>query len=485
MRIPIDRLSEQPVYLQIRNHLHHSIESGALKPGDRLPSIRSLAQSIRVNKLTVIEAYSVLEGDGLIQARQGAGYYVKTPSLAVSPTPSTFDPQQEVIIPQGRSSPFAELYLASLEAQNRADKIDFSSGFPSVCDLEDLQRIARRAMKQVGETLFGYDYPQGQIRLRQQIVQLLIQQGLPVSPDNLIVTNGSKQALSLVMHHYLRPGDWVVTESPGYFGALAILENLGAKIIGIPMTGEGMNLALLQRYLEEYRPKLIYTVSTLHNPTGLTTSVAHRQQLLTLADRYQCPILEDNAYEGLNFEAVPAPIKALDRRDLVIYTSTFSKTLMPGLRVGYMVVTGKDYSALVERKLLQDLHNSTVSQAIVSEYLASGHYRRHLNKLRSHNLESRNVMVAAMERYFPGDVSWTIPKGGIFLWAHIPSYLSLAEVVRSAGDRGVLLAPGTPFFPGQGGYNALRLNFSHAPEIIEQGIAIVGDILHSRASRAS
>jgi len=190
-----------------------------------------------------------------------------------------------------------------------------------------------------------------------------------------------------------------VVETPTYHGALAILENLRAKVIGIPMMVEGMNLELLEQYLCSHRPKLIYTISTLHNPTGITTSQSHRQRLLALAEQYECPLLEDNAYEGLQFEALPPPIKSLDRHDWVIYISTFSKTLMPGLRVGYMVVTGKHYRPILEQKLLHDLHVSTVSQAIVSEVLASGHYRRHLNRLRTNNLQSRNAMLQALERF--------------------------------------------------------------------------------------
>lgn len=139
----------------------------------------------------------------------------------------------------------------------------------------------------------------------------------------------------------------------------------------------------------------------MHNPTGITTSQAHRRQLLQLAESYDCVILEDNAYEGLNFELVPAPIKALDRKDIVTYVGTFSKTIMPGIRVGYLVVTGQHYQPLVERKLLSDIHVSTVSQAIVSEYLASGHYRHHLAHLQTQHLQSRNAMLSALQRYFP------------------------------------------------------------------------------------
>ena len=476
MRIPLNRQSSQPVYLQIRDRIKRLIQSGTIQPGERLPSIRSLAKNVAVSPLTAIEAYSVLEGDGLIYARQGSGYYV-SPEAAPANSRATFAPPQDAIIQEQNDGGFFKQFTGSIQAQAQGGLIDFSSGFPRSESSDELRRIARRAMSGAND-LFRYGFPQGQLALRVQIAKLLVQQGLDVSPEELIITNGSEQALSLTLHHYLQPGDWVVVEAPTYHGALAILENLGAKIIGIPMTEQGMNLDLLRQYLHSHRPKLVYTISTLHNPTGLTTAQSHRSSLLALASQYHCPVLEDNAYEGLNFNLVPPPIKALDQEHLVTYIGTFSKTLMPGLRVGYMVVTGPSYRDILEQKLLHDLHVSTVSQAILSEYLASGYYRRHLIRLRSHNQRSRNTMLGALERYFPRQASWTVPQGGLFLWVHLPDELPLQTICQQARLQGVLVTPGAAFFPNQKGYCAMRLNFSLATEEIEKGISILGDLLH-------
>ncbi len=488
MRIPIERHSSKAVYLQIRDRLCRLIETGALQTGDKLPSIRSLAQSTGVNKLTVIEAYNVLEADGLVEARQGSGYFVSLAKIKCPDSAPKFAPPQDVIVSEQPPPPplikelkggsFFNLYIASVQARQQPGMIDLSSGFSLASGLEDLPRIARRAVKQVAGSLFNYDLPQGQLMLRQQISRMLVQQhGLEVTPEDLIITNGSKQGLSLVVHYYVKPGDWVIVESPTWHGMLSLLYNMGAKVIGIPMTAEGMNLELLEKNLYTYRPKLIFTVSTLHNPTGITTSQAHRRQLLQLAERYNCVILEDNAYEGLNFEPVPAPIKALDRKDIVTYVGTFSKTIMPGIRVGYLVATGQQYQPLVERKLLSDLHVSTVSQAIVSEYLASGHYRHHLAHLQAQHLQSRNAMLSALQRHFPPSASWTVPNGGTFLWVQLPAGLPLSEICQQALSRGVFVAEGTPFFPGQQGYPALRLNFTLSPEQIERGISMLGELL--------
>ncbi len=158
---------------------------------------------------------------------------------------------------------------------------------------------------------------------------------------------------------------------------------------------------------------------------------------------------------------------------------------MPGLRVGYLLATGKHYRPLLEQKLFHDLHVSTVSQAIVSEYLASGHYRRHLNHLRTSNLCSRNAMLQALERYFPQEATWTIPNGGLFLWVQLPDEVSLVTIARQAWQENVFVCPGMPFFPGQKGYNALRLNFSHTPETIDRGISILGKLLKKHLAKTA
>ncbi|HIK15071.1 MAG TPA: PLP-dependent aminotransferase family protein [Leptolyngbyaceae cyanobacterium M33_DOE_097] len=478
MRIPLDRKAEQPIYLQIRERVRRLITTGALKPGDRLPSVREMAREAQVNKLTVIEAYSVLEADGLIHARQGSGYFVnrEQSTAPLIESVSTFSPAQEVIIPKEVSG-FCQSYIASIYAHQRQGMIAFSGGFPPQFDSGDLARIARRAVSDVADSLFNYDLPQGQLTFRQQIAQMLVQRGLVVSADDLIVTTGSFQAIALATRYFIQPGDWVVVESPTYHGLLAILENLQARVIGIPMTPTGMNLELLECYLKSHRPKLIYTVSTLHNPTGITTSQLHRQQLLELARSYNCLVMEDNAYEGLNFEPVPPPIKAIDRDDSVIYVGTFSKTLMPGLRVGYMVVPERYYQPLLQQKLLDDVHTPTASQAIVSEYLASGHYRHRLTHLRGYLQRSRNAMLEALAEHFPAEASWTIPQGGLLIWVQVPDELPLEKICHQVEAKGILVAPGSIFFPDRKGYNAFRLSFTHSPEEIAWGISVLGQEL--------
>ncbi|MEL7084254.1 MAG: PLP-dependent aminotransferase family protein [Cyanobacteria bacterium J06597_1] len=486
MKILLDRQSDIPVYLQIREYLRDLIQSGTLRPGDRLPSIRKLAKESQVNKLTAIEAYSVLEGDGLIQARQGSGYFVEPP-IASSPVQSSkFNPDQTVTVMAHVKSTYYRACTDSIAARQTQMAIDLSCGIPSQEGLDDLKRIARRVSSRVTDDLFFYDYPQGRHELRLQIARLLAHIGLNSSPDNIVVTSGSMQGISIAFHHYLKPGDWAIVENPTFHGALAALSNMGAKIIGIPMAPDGMNLELLEQYLQSHQPKLIYTISNLHNPTGITTSREHKQRLLQLAQQYQCPVVEDNAYELLHFDGdVPLSIKAMDRHECVTYIGTFTKAIAPGLRVGYMVPPQQTHQALVENKLVRDLHSATLSQTIVSEYLASGYYRRRLSKLRSSNLHCRNLMLQAMERWFPSDVTWTVPQGGLFLWVHLPDRMSGEAVYQAAFERGVVVYPGNLFFADQQGYSAFRLSYSIQPDAIEPAVQIVGDILHDLMAQSA
>ena len=486
MKIPLDRQAKEPIYLQICDRIGHLIHNGGLPSGAQLPSIRKLAQTTKVNKLTVLEAYSRLEAEGLVQAKRGSGYFINPPELRVptlsSPLPpASFNPTQEVIIPGSGGNSFPEIYYATLHSRGQPDVVDFSRGEPQPFGIDDLRRIARRAMKD-SDLFFQQTHPKGDRSLRGQISQILIQQGLEANPDNLIVTSGSMQALSLLADHFISPGDWVIVEAPTYHGFLSVLQQRGAQMIGIPMTPQGMNLELLAQYLESHRPKLIYTISTLHNPTGITTSASHRRKLLALAEAFDCLVIEDNAYEPLSFDTTPPPIKAFDTQDRVIYVGTFSKTLMLGLRVGYMAITGEQNSELTKRKLLHDFHISNASQAIVKEYLSSGHYRRRLEKIRVLHRDRRDYMVSALIRHLPDSVTWTVPDGGTFLWIQLPAKMSVTEISKATAKEKVLVGSGAAFFPEQQGYPALRLNFSLPPEETEKGIRVLGDILRSHSA---
>ncbi|MGF1577721.1 MAG: PLP-dependent aminotransferase family protein [Cyanophyceae cyanobacterium] len=478
MRIPLNRQSQQPMYLQIQERLQSLIHSGSLPPGEKLPSIRGLAKTLQVNKLTVIEAYDRLVAEGLISARQGSGYFVDTAPIPDPARPCCFAPHQTVVVWESQANrPFA-LYARSIQAKQQPNLIDLSCAFPKDPP-DDLARIIRRVSTD-SDNFFDYNAIEGHTRLRHQIANLLLQVGLEASADDIMVVNGAMQGLSLAIRHFVKPGDWVIVESPTFFSALPIFQQLGCRIIGIPMDREGMNLDLLARYLDSHRPRLIFTTSTLHNPTGITTTATHRRQLLALASQYECPILEDNAYEVLHFGSPPPPLKVMDTEGWVTYVGTFSKTLSPGLRVGYLVVPPAHRQALLELRYLTDIHTPTLSQAVVSEFLAQGHYRRHLQRVHTQLHHNRNLMLRGLEQSFPDFARWTVPEGGMYLWVQLPDRYGplMPRLIHQAEAHGILILSGSSFFPDGMGYPAMRLSYVNvAPELIEGAMSRLGSLV--------
>ncbi len=313
--------------------------------------------------------------------------------------------------------------------------------------------------------------------LRESITHILASQGLQTRPENILITAGSQQALSLVSQLLLKPGDIILVENPTYSGALDLFRALGFKVVGIPVDEQGMQVEGLEKLLQQHHPKLIYTIPNFHNPTGTCLNSARRRQLLVLADRYNVPILEDDFVGDLRYEGRTQPaLKALDPGGRVIYVSTFSKMLMPGLRVGFLVAEGPIYDCLVDFKRVNDLATSTLVQRALEAYVTVGRYQAHLRRSCQIFRKRRDAMLSAIQRYLPAGVHFDPPQGGLFIWLRLPENLSSEELLPLAWEEGVDFAPGSPFFPeGIGSSTWLRLNFvAQAPDEIEEGIKRLG-----------
>jgi GntR family transcriptional regulator / MocR family aminotransferase len=266
-------------------------------------------------------------------------------------------------------------------------------------------------------------------------------------------------------------------ESPTYSGALDLFRALDFKVVGIPVDGQGMQVEMLEKLLQQHHPKLIYTIPNFHNPTGTCLSSPRRHQLIILADRYNIPILEDDFVGDLRYEGRTQPaLKALDPGGRVIHVSTFSKILMPGLRVGFLVAEGPVYNSLVNFKRVNDLATSTLVQRALEAYVTVGRYQSHLRRSCQIFRKRRDAMVSAIQDHLPGEIHLDPPQGGLFIWLQLPEKLSSEKLLPLAWEEGVSFASGTGFFPdGAGGENWLRLNFvAQAPDQIEEGIKRLG-----------
>jgi GntR family transcriptional regulator/MocR family aminotransferase len=339
-------------------------------------------------------------------------------------------------------------------------------------------------MRRDGIAALDYGERNGYAPLRGSITHILASQGLQTRPENILITSGSQQALSLVSQLLLKPGDIILVESPTHAGALDLFRALGFKVVGIPVDGQGMQVEGqgmqvegLEELLQQHHPKLIYTIPNFHNPTGTCLNGPRRRQLLVLADRYNVPILEDDFVGDLRYDGRTQPaLKALDPGGRVIYVSTFSKMLMPGLRVGFLAAEGPVYDGLVSFKRVNDLATSTLVQRALEAYVTVGRYQAHLRRSCQIFRKRRDVMLAAIQRYLPAGVRFDPPQGGLFLWLQLPENMDSEKLLPLACEEGVDFAPGNGFFPdGIGGRGWLRLNFvAQAPDQINEGIKRLG-----------
>jgi GntR family transcriptional regulator/MocR family aminotransferase len=492
MRILIDRKSTEPLYQQINKYLRQVILSGGLAPETRLPASRQLARDLGVNRITVENAYSELEADGLVFSRVGSGTYV----LSHDPIPPVSRNDKKDSWPLWQQSfltgttGFKQGSAAEmLKAAGHSNPISFASGdsdsrqFPA----EDFRKTIQAVMRRDGIAALDYGEGDGYAPLREGIAHILASEGVQALPANILITAGSQQAITLVSQTLLKPGDVILVESPTYPIAMELFRILGFRVIGVPVDGQGMQVELLEKLLQQHHPRLIYTIPNFHNPTGTCLNGARRRQLIVLADRYNIPILEDDFVGDLRYEGRAQPsLKALDPGGNVIYISTFSKMLMPGLRVGFLVADGPVYDSLLNFKSHSDLATSTLVQRALEAYVTVGRYQAYLRRSCQVFRKRRDAMLSAVDHYLPAGVSFDPPQGGLFLWMRLPGNLSSDKLLPLACEEGVAFAPGSSFFPeGIAGRGWMRLNFAAASEAeIEEGIKRLGRAIKKLKGRS-
>lgn len=482
MRILLDRDSSLPLYQQIKAHLRQGILSGSLAPETRLPACRQLARDLGVNRITVENAYSELEADGLVFSRMGSGTYVLPPA-PLPPVPKTASGTAWPFWQQSLPAKNAVTRLAAteemLKAAGHPNPINFASGisdsrqFPA----EDFRKTLQTVMRRDGISAMDYGERNGYGPLREGITHILASQGLQTHPENILITAGSQQAITLIAQTLLKPEDIILVESPTYSIAMELFRALGFRLVGIPVDKQGMQVEKLEKLLQQHHPKLIYTIPNFHNPTGTCLNSARRRQLIVLADRYNVPILEDDFVGDLRYEGRAQPsLKSLDPGGHVIYVSTFSKMLMPGLRVGFLVADGPVYDSLFGLKRLSDLATSTLIQRALEAYVTVGRYQAYLRRSCQIFRTRRDAMVTAINRYLPAGVAFDPPQGGLHLWLRLPDGLSSDELLPLACQAGVAFNPGSSCFPdGLGEQGWMRLNFAaSAVDEIEDGIQRLG-----------
>ena len=383
-----------------------------------------------------------------------------------------------------------------LKLTEQPDIISFGGGLPApdVFPVEEFNAACDRVLRNHGAMALQYSTTEGYLPLREMIARHSARYGIKITPENVLITSGSQQALDLLGKIFIDPGDRILVESPTYLAAIQAWNAYGAEFISVPMDSDGMNTDHLEEALRA-GPKFIYVLPNFQNPTGETLSIARRRTLIELADQYGVPVVEDDPYGQLRYEGEHLPsIVVLDSqyqdddtacyRGNVIYLSTFSKTLAPGLRLGWVVAPPEVISKLVQAKQGADLHTATFNQLVAFEVSRGGFLDRHIHTIREVYGERRDLMMAAMDREFPPEVSWTHPEGGLFLWGTLPGYMDAKDLLKTCLERKVAFVPGESFHPTGGGKNTMRINFSNAThEEIELGIQRLGTSIGEKLAK--
>ena len=470
----------RPVYRQIADHFLAEIEHGRLSAGARLPAIRDLARSLEVNRDTVALAYDALANAGAAESTVGRGTFVRA-----SPNGATAEAAPPDLSPMTEN--LLELERARPRFGSAVDAIPMHSLIPdpTLYPADTFRKVLSRVLQRVGPELLLYGGPQGLPRLREVLAERLRDVEIDVRADDIVLCHGASQGIHLATRLFAEAGDTVALEEPTYNNVLAVMRGLGLKTLPVPMRDDGLDLDALEHALARPDVKLLYAIPNFHNPTGITTTLAHRHRLLEIAARHRKPVLED-AYEmdlRLSGRAVPS-LAALDTAGLVVHLFSFSKSLFPGARVGAISARGRVVDALVAQKQATDLSDSMLLQAALAEFVAEGSYDRHLRKLRRVLCERRDALLGALEREMPDGVRWTRPDGGYQVWVELPEGLDTGELLADAVGAGVLFAPGFQFNHDGRASNRLRLTFAMADsESLQRGTLTLARLVRERIER--
>lgn len=492
MILKIDRSSPIPLYDQIASGIKSFVDQGLIGVNQPLPSTRSLARKLGVNRSTVVRAYEELQALGYLLSRPGS--YTRAQKR-----------RKEVIYNEKRRSLFSWQKISNRQAREiyqiflrYSPEISLSKKLPSnainisqldldprLYPTEEFRKCVNHVLKTQGPESLEYGSYQGYLPLRQLIARRLRLHGISVSEEEILITNGAQQAIDLLVRFLAGPGQRIVVEAPTYANILPILQFNGVEIRGIPMNEKGMDLDLLDDVLKKEHISFVYTIPNFQNPTGITTTHQHREKLINICLNHKVPLVEDGFEEDMKyFGKVPLPIKSIDEKNIVIYLGTFSKALFPGLRIGWITADKECIKRLTAIKRFSDLCSGNFVQKVLHEYLRRGYYDLHLKRL--HRIFRRRMQVAlkTIEECFPQSMSWTRPAGGYTLWVKMPKKLNESQFHEFIFNNGVVVSPGNYYFAQKNVSEYFRISIARINEKeIKEGLTRLGEALHGLSSR--
>ncbi len=449
-------MAADKLYERVARQLAGQMDQGLYRPGDRLPGVRRLAHQFGVSISTIVQAQRLLEDDGRIEARPRSGWYVRAQPWPRPEPPAISRPTVRPVPVTGQ-----ELVLRLVQAANEPDLVQLGAAVPAPDFLPTraIQRALAAAARAGGTNLATYQFPPGCPELRRQIARRMADAGCQVAPDEVVVTSGCQEALILALRAVAAPGDVVAIESPSFYGLLQAIDSLGLKALEIPTDpATGISLEALELALEKWPVRACALTANFSNPLGGIMPVEKKRALVALLARHEIPLIEDDIYGDLGFDGErPPALRAFDETGGVIYCASFSKTLSPGLRLGWML-PGRWREQVEYLKYVTSLAAPTLSQRAVADFLHHGGYDRHLRQVRGAYARQVAVVSRAVGRYFPVGTRITRPHGGFVIWVELPAAIDALELCRRALERRISVAPG-PVFSASGKYrNCLRLN---------------------------
>lgn len=474
-RVSVDEF----LYEKLAGELEKLIASGTYRPGDRLPSVRQLSQQKRLSVSTVLQAYMLLEGRGLIEARPQSGFYVRSPALELFLEPEISSPE-----PDPAQVNLRELAMMILrDTENRAlVQLGTALPNPDLLPTRKLNQIVRALSRERGEESNWYYFPPGYEPLRVQIAQRALAAGVSLGPGDVVITSGCMEAVELCLRAVCQAGDIVAIESPTYFGILQSIESLGLKALEIPThPRDGISLGALQFAIDHNPVKAALVISNFNNPLGSCMPEENKRELVRMLGEREIPLIENNISGEIYFsEARPIAAKAFDRKGLVLLCSSFSKDICPGYRVGW-TAPGRFRSKVEWLKFVSSGTAASLSQMAVAEFIASGGYDHHLRRLRREYAFSVEQMSQAVMRHFPEGTRVTRPAGGFVLWVQLPEggdrQTDSLALYKQALKAGITLAPGYLFSASEQYRNFIRLNAATWNREVERAIIRLGEMV--------
>lgn len=487
--IDLDRDGELSLTEQLARVFTEAIESGELAPGERLPPTRELAERAGINHLTAVRSYKRLRELGLVTAQVGRGTFVRDapqPAAGIASLPGTA--WQSYVLPEWPET-YGDRVIAEMfrrAGDEGGDVIPLSVGFPSrrLYPEADITAATEAVLARGAGHILDYAEIAGETELRTELAALLRQRGAGDGPDELVVTNGARQGLTLVARALLRPGDAVACEAPSFWGLLDSIRAAGARPLAVPVDEKGLDVDALETLLARHEVKAIALQPRSHNPTGVDLVPERRERLLDLARRHGLFIIEDGIYGEHNLEGEPlSPLRADDPAH-VVYIDSLSKTLGGGLRVGWVAASGPIRDRVIAEKQRDDIHSPTVTQLVAAEFLRSGAYERLLDRSRTFYRERRDVLVGALEDELGSLAVLSKPTGGGHVWATLDPLLDEAELTAEAVRCGVSFVPGGAMMPDRPLRTMMRLSFCWLdPDDLVEGARRLGRAVRSSVSR--